>query len=56
MKRDELERQRKWAELRERRQLQEMEARLAKAWLEEDMGIDSDDSDLGFDQGEQVQE
>ena len=54
MKRDELERQRKWAELRERRQLQEMEAR--QAWLEEDMGIDSDDSDLGFDQGEQVQE
>ena len=56
MKREELERQRKWAELRERRQLQEMEARLAKARLEEDMGIDSDDSDLGFDQGEQVQE
>jgi hypothetical protein len=33
-----------------------MEAKLAKARLEEDMGVDSDDSDLGFDQGEQVQE
>ena len=54
MKEQEIEKLCKLKELEEKRRLQELEIRLAKVQLEEQLGIDGEDSDLGSNRGEEV--